>query len=240
MASEEQRRKDGLLSPYHDAYSAPNPESYMAFGRQNYRPKRPILPEYTTTVLDCATLFGNTSLNFQFGMDFKASCEFWKKNTPLTDEDREKTLLGKRIKIRGLDVMPLALEYTKNMNIIDEAIVQDFAADVSDATKAALMEADVWVMQQCMSHMPAERLQEWLGYFLADRSKPKRFIYDFNPYFDPNDRKPGTILASHDNWTHTEEFYAYRDKTDYEYSKSQENGRDMCVWHVVVDFAAKQ
>lgn len=239
MATEEERREKGLLSPFHDAYSAPTPDAYMGLVGQNYRPKQAVLPEYTTAVLDCAALFGNTSLSFQYGINFNASCDFWKKGEPLSEEERAKTVLGKRVKVFGLDVMPLALQYAKRMNIIDEVIVQDFASVISEETKAALRESNVWVMQQCMSHMPAERLQEWLSHFLSDRSQPKRFVYDFNPYFDANDRKPATILASFDSWTHTEEFYAYRDKTEQEFEKSQENGRDMCVWHIVVDFAAK-
>lgn len=234
--STEARRKAGKLSPFHDAYSAPDPEMYMQVGEQNYRPTQPILPEYTKTILDCAALFGNTSLNAQFGWDFKRSCEFWKEGVPLSDEQREKTLLNRRLRMIGCDVMPLALDYSKRMNILDETIVQNFTDEMSEEIKGALKEADVWIMQQCMSHMPLENLKQWVAVFLQDRSRPKRFIYDYNPYFDKRNMSPEVVLEGIQDYESTERFYAYRDKTDFEYSQSQENGRDMCVYHYVVDF----
>jgi hypothetical protein len=161
--------------------------------------------------------------------------DFWKADQPLSEADRESTLQGRRMKMIGLDVMPLALAYSKKMNIIDELIVQDFGADMSDATKGALVESDVMVMQQCMSHMPLENLKQWITAFASDTSRPKRLIYDYNPFFDSRDMSPKALCG--DLFIEsTEKFYCYRNKTDAEFKQSQENGRDMCVFHYVVDF----
>eukprot|EP00401_Gymnodinium_catenatum_P083453 CAMPEP_0117477994 /NCGR_PEP_ID=MMETSP0784-20121206/11113_1 /TAXON_ID=39447 /ORGANISM="" /LENGTH=92 /DNA_ID=CAMNT_0005272321 /DNA_START=94 /DNA_END=372 /DNA_ORIENTATION=+ len=88
--------------------------------------------------------------------------------------------------------------------------------------------------------MPSDNLTEWLKIFLQDRTRPKRFIYDHNPFFDSRDMSPEALLKAagitQGTWESTHRFYAYREKTDAEYAESQENGRDMCVNHYVVDF----
>lgn len=227
------------VSPFHDAYFAPDPTDYSRLVGLHYSPELPDLPPYTRTVLDCACLYGNTSLACMYGWRFTESCEFWKKNVPLTDREREATLLQKRLKVIGVDGSASALNYSQKMNIIDEAIVQNFEHQVLEATKEALNEADVWVMQNCLSYMPLENMKVCIASFLADRSRPKRFIYDFNPYFDKRVMAPALLFDGYSGWTVVvEKFRKYRDKTEAEFLDCQENGWDMCVHHYVVDFAA--
>jgi hypothetical protein len=174
-----------------------------------------------------------------YGWKFERSCEFWKRNCPLDESEREKTILGRRIHVIGVDGSSSAVEYSKRMNIIDQGIVQNFEHEMSPETDRALRVADVWVMQQCLSYMPLDNLKLWLRAFLHNRSRPKRFIYDFNPFFDSRDMTPPTLLQGVDGWALTsEKFYAYRQKTEEEYAQSQVNGRGMCVHHYVVDFKA--
>lgn len=227
------------VSPFQDAYFGFDPTDYMAVGKpQGYNPEPPILPNYCNTVLDCAVLFGNSSLAAMYGWRFPRSCEFWERKCPLTDEERKATLLNKRIKMIGLDGIQAAIDYSKRMNIIDEGIVQNFEHPIADATKMALEEADVWILQQCLSYMPFDNLKVWIEAFTKDRSRPKRFIYDFNPFFDKRDMSPGNLFKDVKDWSvSTEKFYKYRNKTEAEFQESQENGRDMCVIHYVVDFA---
>lgn len=230
--------KNDKVSPFHNAYFAPDPSDYSNLVGLHYSPELPDLPPYTRTVLDCACLYGNTSLACMYGWRFSESCTFWEKKVPLNDSDREATLLQRRLKIIGVDVSAEAVNYSRSMNIIDVGIVHNFEHAVSEVIKEALNEADVWVMQQCLSYMPLENLNEWIRSFLADRTRPKRFIYDFNPYFDKRDMSPGVLFAEHAGWSiNTEKFYKYRDKTEAEFQESQENGRDMCVHHYVVDFS---
>jgi len=232
---------DEKISPCHAAYYASDPSQYCELVKLSYSPEVAVLPQYTQTVFDCACLYGNTSLALMYGWNFNRSVEYWKKGNPLTEDEKKATLLGHRIHIIGLDGSATAVEYSKNMNIIDEGIVQNFEHDMSPETKAGLEKSDVWVMQQCLSYMPMENLKIWLTAFLSDRSRPKRFIYDFNPYFDTRDMAPKMILEGFSDWEISmQKFYAYRQKTDEEYATSQENGRDMCVHHYVVDFAAIQ
>lgn len=230
--------KKGKKSPFTDAYTAPDPTLYIGVQALRYSPQVPAIPDYCNVILDCASLYGNTSLACQFGWNFDRSCEYWKANIPLTNAQREASQLGRKMTVIGLDVMPLALEYSKKMNLIDESIVQDFCAPMNDATKHALSTADTIIMQQCISYMPLSNFQEWFAIFLSDRSRPKRFVYDRNPYYDKRDMSAGTILAGTPEFTFTEKFYCYRQKTDEEFAISQENGRDMMVYHYVVDFAA--
>ncbi|KAJ1432748.1 hypothetical protein B484DRAFT_447642 [Ochromonadaceae sp. CCMP2298] len=229
------------ISPFQNAYAAPEPTAYMKVGEQSYSPCPPDIPAYCNTILDCAALFGNTSLACQYGWRFARSVEFWKSNEPLSEEAREKTQQGRRLKMIGLDVMPLALAYSKKMNIVDETISQDFGAEMSEATRAALVEADVMVMQQCLSHMPIENLKIWIAVFTSDKARNKRMIYDHNPYFDSRDMSPKSLcegLKCSGRVKSADNFYKYRNKTDEEFKQSQENGRDMCVTHYVVDFQA--
>mmetsp|Transcript_106502 Transcript_106502/g.208828 ORF Transcript_106502/g.208828 Transcript_106502/m.208828 type:complete len:244 (-) Transcript_106502:206-937(-) len=226
------------VSPYNDAYYAPDPKQYSDLVKLSYNPEIALLPEYCHTVLDCACLYGNTSLAFMYGWDFKRSCEFWEAGNPLTAEERANTTIGRRINVIGLDGSENAVNYSKRMHIIDQGIVQNFEHAMSVETESALEKADTWVMQHCLSYMPLENLHIWLNAFLKDRSRPKRFIYDFNRYFDTTrDMTPKALLKDIPSWKlTTEKFYAYRQKTDEEFSISQENGRDMCVYHYVVDF----
>mmetsp|Transcript_32627 Transcript_32627/g.55009 ORF Transcript_32627/g.55009 Transcript_32627/m.55009 type:complete len:255 (-) Transcript_32627:714-1478(-) len=230
--------KKGKKSPFTDAYTAPDPTLYIGVQSMSYSPELPAIPEYCNVILDCASLYGNTSLACQFGWKFDRSCEFWKANVPLSGAQREESILGRKIKVIGLDVMPLALEYSKRMNLIDESIVQDFCTPMCEETKDALRAADTMVMQQCISYMPLPNFQEWMSIFLADRSRPKRLVYDRNPYYDKRDMSAKTILEGVPNFEFTEKFYTYRQKTEEEFAISQENGKDMMVYHYVVDFAA--
>jgi hypothetical protein len=229
---------DEKVSPFQASYSGMDPTKYIEVGRsQLYDPEPPVLPEYCRAVLDCAVLFGNSSLAAMLGWRFKQSCDFWEANRPLTDLQRESTVHGRRLKIFGLDSRPAAVEYSLKMNIVDEGIVQDFEKEMSPLTEAALEVADVWILQQCLSYMPFENLKTWMRAFLHDRTRPKRFIYDFNPFFDGRNMAPGVILDGVNGWKVTyEKYYAYRQKTDEEFADSQENGRGMCVHHYVVDF----
>eukprot|EP00428_Durinskia_dybowskii_P069454 CAMPEP_0170396040 /NCGR_PEP_ID=MMETSP0117_2-20130122/22101_1 /TAXON_ID=400756 /ORGANISM="Durinskia baltica, Strain CSIRO CS-38" /LENGTH=244 /DNA_ID=CAMNT_0010652393 /DNA_START=63 /DNA_END=797 /DNA_ORIENTATION=- len=226
------------ISPCHDAYFAPDPKKYCDLQALSYSPMVAVLPDYCNTLFDCACLFGNTSLACMYGWDFARSCEYWAADKPLTDEEREKTLLGRRIHIIGLDGSPKAVEYSKRMNIIDQGIVQNFEHEMSAETGAGLEKADTWVMQQCLSYMPLDHLHTWMKAFLKDRSRPKRFIYDFNPYFDTTrDMTPQALLKDVPGWKLAfEKFYAYRQKTEEEYEVSKVNDRGMCVHHYVVDF----
>lgn len=233
MSSEEEK-----LSPVHDSYAAATPDAYMAVGDLNYDPKAPVIPAYCNVLVDVAALFGNTSLASMYGWSFKRTCEFWKAKKPLTDEEREKTLINKRIKVIGIDGAPLALQYAKGMNILDEIIAQDFTKPMLAETEAALAIGDVWTMQCCISYMPIENITKWIEVFMRDRSRPKRIVYDFNPYFDDRELTPDKLFGQYPNWTaEPAVHYAYRDKSEEEYEKSKETGRGMKVYHYTVDFS---
>ena len=226
-------------SPFDDSYVGDGPKAYMSVGRsQGYNPIPPELPDYCETVLDCAVLYGNSSLGAMFGWDFSRSCEFWEGGAGLCENDRSHTVLHKRLKMIGLDGSDSALKYSLSMNIIDQGILQDFEDEMSHDTRIALEQADVWILQQCLSYMPLDHLHAWMKAFLQDRARPKRFIYDFNPYFDTvRDMTPQALLKDVSGWKLSfEKFYAYRQKTDEEYEISKANGRDMVVYHYVVDF----
>jgi SAM-dependent methyltransferase len=226
------------ISPYHAAYFAPDPQQYSHLTELGYNPEVAVLPDYCRVVFDCACLYGNTSLACMYGWDFSKATEFWNTGFSLTEEQREATLLGRRLYMIGLDGSKNAVDYSMRMNIIDQGIVQNFEHEPSFETLEALSKADVWVMQQCLSYMPFENLKTWMQAFLRDRTRPKRFIYDFNPYFDGRNMAPGVILDGVNGWKVTyEKYYAYRQKTEEEFASSQENGRDMCVHHYVVDFS---
>ena len=227
------------VSPFDASYYGSDPSLYIEVGlSRQYNPTCPDLPINCKTVLDCAVLFGNSSLSAMYGWEFPRICEFWKANIPLSDEQRSNTLLNKKIKVIGLDSRQAALNYTKQLNIIDEGILQNFEEEMSSTTRSSLIEADVWILQQCLSYMPFSHLQTWLTAFLSDRTRPKRFIYDFNPYFDNRNMTPEVILEDFSGWeVSMQKFYSYRQKTEEEYATSQENGRDMCVHHYVIDFA---
>jgi hypothetical protein len=228
------------ISPFQASYFASDPTKYIDVGKPRfYDPEPPALPEYCKTVLDCAVLFGNSSLAAMYGWRFPKSCEFWEAGVPLSESDRAKTLLNRKLKMIGLDSRQAALDYSLKMNIVDQGVLQNFEKEMSPETVAALQEADVWILQQCLSYMPLDNLKLWLHAFLHDRSRPKRFVYDFNPFFDSRDMTPHTLLQGVEGWALTaEKFYAYRQKTEEEYAQSQVNGHGMCVHHYVVDFKA--
>lgn len=234
MISEE---KAARVSPVHDAYSAPTPEAYMGSKDLKYDPKAPIIPEYCNVLLDVAALFGNTTLAAMYGWNFERSCEFWKDDKPLTEDQRAKTLVNKRMKTIAIDGAPLALQYGKKMNIFDEFVVQNFTKPMLPGTELALSTADMWTMQCCISYMPLENLQKWIEIFMRDRSRPKRIVYDCNPFFDDRELTPEKLFGKYPQWSaEPGVFYPYREKTDDEYAKSAENGRGMFVYHFVVDF----
>ena len=226
------------VSPLHGAGNQPDPLQYVNLVELEYNPHVPRIPWYCNTVLDCACQYGSTSLAAQFGWNFARSCEFWKDNVPLTEEQRKCTILDKRFKMIGLDPNVNAVTFSVSMNIIDEGIVQSFDDVMSEATKQALRSADVWIMQQCMSYMPSEHLKLWINEFLHDRTRPKRFIYDFNPVFDKRNMHPLVLFGDqHMDWEVEEErYYGYRKKTEHEYHDSEANAHEMCVWHYVIDF----
>ena len=223
------------------AFATADPTEYMALNSTGYRPVCPELPSYCNTVLDCGALFGNTSLACMYGWDFNRSCEFWKAGVALSEKDRQHTLLNRRLKMIGLDVMPLALDYAKKMNILDETIVQDFRERMLDETRAALQESDVWIIQQCMHYMPKDTLSCWMNVFLQDRTRPKCFMYDALPDYDTRNMKPDALLEGVTSYTHTETSHIYRqwapdEKTVHTGDGGDGEGDDMYLYYYVVNF----
>lgn len=227
------------VSPLHHAYSEPTPQEYSTLLDLRYEPCINVLPDYCSTLLDCGASFGSTTLSAMYGWDFKMVTKFWEGKTPLTEEDRGATLIDKRVKTIGIDLFPQPLEYGKSMNTFDMTIIQDFKDEPSAAVLDALNKADCLIIQHCISYMPLEMFLLWVKHFCSDRSRPKRLIYDYNPYFDERELSPLALFGNvHINWTFTTNTFEYRDKTSEELERSKDTGTKLFVHHVVIDISA--
>ena len=225
-------------SPLSASYEQYFPEDYgEPLCELGYNPKINELPPYCTTLLDCGSSFGSSTMMSSYGWTFEQVNKYWRTKEPLTEEFRSKTLLNRRINTIGLDLHYGPLDFGKRMNIYDSFCQQDFSKQLTEESRAALIAADCIIFQHCITYCPLEQLIEWIDVYVADRSRPKRLIYDYNPFFDPRDLRPEVILAHIPHWMDVKSQQAYRDKTDEEFEKNTTGGRKLVVEHVMVDFA---
>ena len=243
MEGKELRESNEDHSPLYKTYDLEKPDDYGYFLNQlEYTPKTNILPSYCTTLLDCGSSFGSSTLMVSYGWSFEEARKFWKRGEVLSDELREKTVIGRRIKTIGLDVKSNPLIYGLKMNIYDKISVQNFEEEINDDTKGALLEADCIMFQHCITYCPILRFIEWIKIYTNDRSRDKQLIYDYNPYFDDRDLSPEVIFPEEEfpNWKSIKSDVEYRNKTDDEYDKDISGGRRLKVKHVIVEFKRKE
>lgn len=200
-------------------------------------PTPPILPTYCKIVLYSADFSVSSPITSPFctgSCSPRSSYDFGETGSPLGGVQRVDTLLGRRVKIIGLHSKQAALDYNLGMRMIDDAILQRFEQEVSEATRNALHEADVWIIQQCLSQIAFHTLKLWIRIFLYDRSRPKRLIYDASPRLDHRDMRPQKVLSGVSNW------HLSSDKHHHQLSPapSQSNfdASEDCTHHYVIDF----
>jgi hypothetical protein len=225
------------ISPLHSSYYCVSPTEYITLLNLNYSPKINELPSDCEVMLDAGASFGCTTLGCLYSWDFVKCTEFWKADIPLTGQQRNETVIGKRVKTIGLDVFHQPLEYGKRMNIYDEFICQNFEDAPCEQTLKSLNEADCLLLQHCVTYIPSERLIEWVHAFINDRKVKKRLIYDVNPYFDNNrDMTPQDLFSDIKNWTVESSSFLYRDKTPEEVEKSIDNESKLSTIHYIIEF----
>lgn len=165
-------------------------------------PTPPILPTYCKTVLYCADFPVSSPLASPLtkSLSLGSAYDFCEAGCPLGGLQRVDTLLGRRVKIIGLHSDQAALEYNLSTRMIDDAVLQRFEAEISEATRTALHDADVWVIQRSLAQEPVHKIKLWIRVFLFDRSRPKRLIYDVNPQQESRDMRPQKLLSGVSNW----------------------------------------
>lgn len=197
-----------------------------AFGRE---------PDRCVHVVEFGALFGNTTLAYRNGLDWKQTYELvWQHSD---DDQKPHTVPALRnMHVTGVDLAASALQYGLERGVFDEIVVQDFNGPLSADLIGRLERCDFLALVMVSSYIKTEALLRICDIFLRDRTKTKVYVFnDVCAYVDRN-VTPEVIFHDYKNWTSKTFFNKSRDFTEEE-SALRHGCKEAWTYTWVVTFA---
>jgi len=160
-------------------------------------------------VVEVGSSYGNTTLGYKCGYDWKTTGEVWENdNIPLKPI--------RDVNVTAVDMSRPALDYGLNRGIFDTVIVHDFNAYLPTHLVTSLDSADVLVLIMISSYIKTLPFQRLCLHFLGDRQKKKVIAYNDTCAFDSRNLSPEALFAGIKNWTTSTHFNKHRNFTESE------------------------
>eukprot|EP00286_Rhodomonas_abbreviata_P011604 CAMPEP_0181317644 /NCGR_PEP_ID=MMETSP1101-20121128/16582_1 /TAXON_ID=46948 /ORGANISM="Rhodomonas abbreviata, Strain Caron Lab Isolate" /LENGTH=314 /DNA_ID=CAMNT_0023425059 /DNA_START=205 /DNA_END=1148 /DNA_ORIENTATION=- len=159
--------------------------------------------------VDMGSAYGNTTLAWRCGYDWKATSEVWLN-------DSKPLKMSVDCHVTGVDCSAVAVDYGKKRGIFEDIIVHDFRHSVPAELGQVIEEADFMTFIMAIYFCPTEKFLEKCFKFLSDRSKPKLLAYNVAMAFDTRNLSPEVIFASVPGWKVRSSFNKHRNLTELE------------------------